>query len=82
MNSTALLIRLEQARNHFSHHSHFFEDFVITGNYNLDQYLNALLFTYIFAFVIYFSLSTVSYLVFYKIWKQRFTPDKVSLQGY
>lgn len=76
MNNTAILLRLQQARTHFSHPTHFFGDLAITGHSQLDEYLSTLLLTLIFAFALYFSLSTISYLVFFKIWKQRFAPDK------
>lgn len=76
MNNTAILLRLNQARAHFSNPIHFFGDLPITGHPQLDEYLSTLLLTLIFAFTLYFSLSAITYLVFFKFWKQHFAPNK------
>jgi hypothetical protein len=67
MNNTQIMVRIQQSKSHFSHPSNYFGDLSIIGIPFLDEFIASWLLTMIFAFIFYFGLSSLSYLIFYKI---------------
>ena len=73
-NSEEIALRVQQAKNHYSHPSFIFGDVVLTGHELLDEYLASLAQTLIFGFTLYFIVSSLSYWIFFVKYKSEFTP--------
>lgn len=75
MNNSLIAERVAQAHHHFSHPSQIFGDLIITGTPLLDEYLSSCLLTLVFAITFYLILSSLSYVILYKVGHLKFTPD-------
>lgn len=82
MNNSHILDRVEQARQHFSHPSNLFGDLPITGTSLIDEYLSSCLLTLMFAIIFYLTVSSISYLVLYKLGRNKFTPKMEEYREY
>ena len=70
---------MAQAYAHYSHPYYLFGQVYITGHSLLDEYLSSVALTILFAFILYFALSSLSYFLLFHAYAPSFTPLRPQL---